>query len=113
VTAQNRTGDLPFSSSIGTDIEHVDVASGNLIVTTPLVSRKGRGMDFSAALRYNAHFWTAAARVDIFGNNIEEWKIEQRDSIALGWQENKPGVTFATRQVPCNGGTATYHTNFI
>src|SRR5258708_11248768 len=53
VTVQNRSGDLPFSSSIGTDVEHVDVASGNLIVHIPFTSVKGRGMDFNFVLNYD------------------------------------------------------------
>ena len=30
ITNQNRIGDLPYSTSIGTEIEHVDMATGAL-----------------------------------------------------------------------------------
>src|SRR5262249_51253736 len=62
VTVQNRSGDLPFSTSIGTDIEHVDVSSGNLIIHIPLTTVKGRGMDFNFGLNYDARFWVVGAR---------------------------------------------------
>src|SRR5437667_11968325 len=62
ITVQNRSGDLPFSSSIGTDIEHVDVASGNLIIHIPFTSVKGRGMDFNFGLNYDARYWIAGTR---------------------------------------------------
>jgi hypothetical protein len=60
VTVQNRSGDLPFSSSIGIDIEHVDVGSGNLILHIPLAPVKGRGMDFNFGLNYDARYWITA-----------------------------------------------------
>src|SRR6266850_4483988 len=56
VTNQNRSGDLPFSMSVGTDIERVDPSSGNLIVTLPIASIPGRGMEFNFGLRYDARF---------------------------------------------------------
>ena len=63
VNNQNRTGDLPFSTSVGTDIERVDIAIGNLIVRIPLVSIPGRGMEFNFFFRYDAMYWTAAKRL--------------------------------------------------
>src|SRR5258708_6748318 len=57
VDNQNRTGDLPFSTSVGTDIEHIDVGSGSLIVTIPIVSLPGRQMPFNFALRWEGMFW--------------------------------------------------------
>ncbi len=42
VTVQNRTGDLPFSQTVGTGAEHVDIGSGNLIVDIPIISTPGR-----------------------------------------------------------------------
>src|SRR5947209_15005847 len=62
VTVQNRTGDLPFSQTVGTGVEHVDIGSGNLIVDFPIISLPGRHMPFNYGLRYNALFWTVATR---------------------------------------------------
>ena len=47
VTVQNRTGDLPFSQTVGTGTEHVDIGSGNLIVDVPIISLPGRHMPFN------------------------------------------------------------------
>jgi len=56
VTVQNRTGDLPFSQTVGTGVEHVDIGSGNLIVDFPIISLPGRHMPFNYGLHYNALF---------------------------------------------------------
>src|ERR1700730_10806211 len=82
VNIQNRTGDLPFSSQIGSAIEHVDLSSGALNVRIPISSIKGRGRDFSYYFRYNGRFLVVSRRVDIFGNPVQEWTIESRNYLA-------------------------------
>src|ERR1700692_4066652 len=62
VTNQNRSGDLPFSTSIGTGAEQVDVASGTLKIRIPIISIKGRGLDYKFMLRYDTAFWATATR---------------------------------------------------
>src|SRR5437868_10792945 len=62
VTDQNRSGDLPFSSSVGTDAEHVVIAGGNLVVNIPMLSVPGRGMPFNFGLWYDNRFLTVAMR---------------------------------------------------
>jgi len=37
VSNQNRSGDLPFSPSVGTEVESVDTATGHLSVRVPFV----------------------------------------------------------------------------
>ena len=120
VNNQNRTGDLPFSTSVGTDIEHVDMASGNLILNIPVISLKGRGMDFNFQFRYGALYWIAAKRVNIWGDYVQEWKIEDRKYLpyavggGLGWERNTARTTFGTQRVTCPlGGTTTWTTNWI
>ena len=93
VTNQNRTGDLPFSTSVGTDVEHVEVGSGTLIVRIPIASAKGRGgLDFDFLLRYDAHFFVTAQRVYITGQPYLVWNIENRawfpDLYGAGWETN-------------------------
>jgi hypothetical protein len=108
VTTQNRTGDLPFSTAIGTDIEHVDLASGSLIVSIPILDTKGRGMDEHLSLNYNALFWVGAPRVDNQGNPYHIFKLEKRNGSLspLGWELSLPAVTFLTRHIQCTSGVS-------
>src|SRR5438445_4492006 len=104
VTNQNRSGDLPFSTSIGTDIERVDVSSGNLIVTNPIASIPGRGMSFNFPLRYDARFWVTATRTDGNGHPYQIWNVSQdpwlgSGSAGLGWTTNQPSITQANMTV--------------
>jgi hypothetical protein len=95
VTNQNRTGPLPFSSTIGTDIESVDASSGNLIVRIPITGVQGRGVDFKLALRYDALFW-AVGTYSNGGGTSQIWKVERRNWLplsGLGWELNIPRVT--------------------
>ena len=110
VTVQNRIGDLPFSSSIGSGIEHVDLASGNLNIEIPLISRPGRGLDANVSLRYNSKFLVVAQRVDNFtppeGEIAEPvlreyWKKELRPEMALGWTFNAPAATKGVAKFKC------------
>jgi hypothetical protein len=78
VTVQNRTGDLPFSQTVGTGAEHVDIGSGNLIVDFPIISLPGRDMPFNYGLRYNALFWTVATRTQVNGQQTHSWSVERR-----------------------------------
>src|SRR5436190_9543780 len=115
VNAQNRTGDLPFSATIGSDIEHVDLASGNLVVKIPIVSSAGRGMDFEFGLVYNAMLWATAPRIDATGQQRLEWNVEHRTAgIALGWSETRPSISGVTQSFPCTANTqGSYFTSFI
>src|SRR5437016_1505612 len=99
VTTQNRTGNLPFSTTIGSDIEHVDLATGNLIVKIPFVSLPGRGLGFDFGLTYNALYFVPASRIDVSGVPRLDWKVEYRgpSSVALGWNETRADVTSVTR----------------
>jgi hypothetical protein len=106
VTIQNRTGDLPFSTSIGTDVEHIDVASGNLVVNIPIASVPGRGMGVDVRLRYNRLFWIVGTRFDAYGSPYNIWQLEKRYGIALGWNENRAKATHTSRQVLCDGGAS-------
>ncbi len=92
VTVQNRSGDLPFSSSVGTDVEHVDVVSGNLTVNIPISHVPGRGMDYTVSLHYDARWLMAAQR-----GSFKVWNAERRLYVpdnGFGWQTNQPYVTY-------------------
>jgi hypothetical protein len=113
VTAQNRVGDLPFSTTIGTDIESVDVASGNLSVKIPILSLPGRGMPLQFFLRFNSKILVAANRADSMSNPFQIWNVEANS----GWQTSSIFHTFAFQQVQCipqlGGGKSSYDTNQI
>jgi RHS repeat-associated protein len=118
VTVQNRSGDLPFSASIGTELEHVDVASGNLIVHIPFTSVKGRGMDFDFGLNYDARYWIAGTRQ--FANQQPEqiWNIGLGNYLpdatsGLGWQPNQGHLTWTNLESSCtlSGQISQYFTD--
>ena len=100
ISIQNRTGDLPFSQTIGTGIEHVDIGTGNLRLDIPIVSLPGRGMPFNFGLRYNALFWMPGFR-ESGGGELQAWVTENRQSLALGWATNQPFVTWAINSEVC------------
>src|SRR6267154_348455 len=98
VTSQNRSGELPFSTRIGTDVEHADVSSGNLTVTIAITSLRGRGQNFSFSLRYDARILVAGVRLDPnTGRNYLIWNLEGGP-----WGINAPSVTSGTHQIVCN-----------
>src|SRR5690349_6735190 len=90
VTPQNRTGELPFSTTIGSEVERVDVLTGNLMLNIPFDTKPGRGMNSSVGLYYNSLAWRSAPRVDGGGTPIFVWTPEQTDGIAFGWNETRP-----------------------
>src|SRR5882672_9033312 len=102
VNDQNRSGDLPFSTSVGTDIESVDVATGHLSVRIPFLSLPGRGMNYRLGLRYESGFWATALR----GTSPPQylWKIEKRPYVVtngLAWSITQPYLTHTTYREFC------------
>jgi hypothetical protein len=107
VTVQNRSGDLPFSSSIGTDIEHVDVSSGNLIVHIPFTSVKGRGSSFDFGLNYDARYWVTGTRKLPGQGPSQIWNISIGNyfpdaTSGLGWQPTQSRLTWTNSKVSCS-----------
>jgi hypothetical protein len=97
VTNQNRTGSLPFSTSIGMDIEQVDFGSGNLILHVPIAMVKGRGMDFNFVLNYDALGLVVGTRSSSTGP-YQLWNIEDEGWLVtsgFGWRTNAPRTTSA------------------
>jgi RHS repeat-associated protein len=102
VNDQNRSGDLPFSASIGNDVERVDIATGHLSISIPFVSLPGRRTNYDLGIRYESGFWSAAAR------NVQTlqylWKIEKRPYVTtngLGWSITQPYLTHTTYREFC------------
>src|SRR5712692_918005 len=122
VTVQNRTGDLPFSTSVGTDVEHVDVASGNLLVMIPFASVPGRGLNYSFGMRYDARFLVAGTRVITQnGQPYQIWNVENQiwfpDNTGLGWMVPQARTTWGTVKISCNtpnpNDQTTYRVDYI
>jgi RHS repeat-associated protein len=93
VTDQNRTGDLPYSTVIGTETEHVVVTSGDLTVNIPIAHVKGRaGLDFDFGLRYDGRIYAVSG---VVGSNAT-WRFENHNYVpAAGiWQTNQPTLSF-------------------
>ena len=110
VTNQNRAGNLPYTSSIGTDVESVDVVSGNLKIRIPIVSLKGRGLDWDFVLRYDTGFFIAGTRYQPNLGNYEIWNAESRFYLSpnqvtpgLGWEANIPYFTSTRNKWQCTG----------
>src|SRR5215471_17435067 len=95
VTEQNRSGDLPFSGFVGTDVERVQIANGNLVVNIPVESVPGRaGTGFKFGVWYDNRFWTAATRSG-GGVSFQVWNMEKRFYLAV--QNSQHGLWSATQ----------------
>lgn len=110
VTDQNRSGDLPFSGVIGSDIEHVVVTTGNLVVNIPIADLPGRGGRFHFALRYDGRYLVTALR----GNNYI-WNISRANYLPSNglWQTNVPLMTYTTYTLSTCGGMVSGRINGV
>jgi YD repeat-containing protein len=119
-TDQNRSGSLPFSSSVGTSIEHVDLASGALQLHIPLLSVSAHGVTSALYLNYASNLVDQIKAFDSFGNPIFKLGAAMRN----GWQLNaSPSTTssvgIALIKVTCSTSTPnnprfeSYHVNTI
>jgi RHS repeat-associated protein len=108
VTDQNRSGDLPFSGVIGSDIEHVVVTTGDLVVNIPIADLPGRGGRFHFALRYDGRYLVTALR----GSNYI-WNISRANYLPSNglWQTNVPLMTYTTYSLKSCGPNITGNIN--
>jgi hypothetical protein len=104
VTPQNRAGDLPFSSVVGTGIEHVEATTGNLVIDIPILDLPGRGMNYSFHVKWDARFWVAATRGG--SQPFEMWNIEERGYLPQFnnglWSTNMPRISYVSYTKICN-----------
>ena len=108
VTVQNRSGDLPFSSSVGSGVEHVDLMSGNLTVDIPISQVPGRGLDYNFNLLYDARWLVVATRGGPT-NTLQLWNVERRLYVpdnGFGWQTNQPSLTYVSHVGDVNSDSA-------
>jgi YD repeat-containing protein len=104
ITPSNNSGDLPYSTQVGSDTEHVELSNGNLIINIPFVSLPGRKMTFDFGIRYDASFWTPTQLSDFL-----VWNPEQRNWLTpatLGWTTNQPYLTYVSGTTLCQNITA-------
>ena len=107
VTDQNRTGPLPFSSTIQGPVDSVDLGSGGLTVNIPLARVKGRGMDYNLVLRYSSLFW-AMNQYTLNNNNYASWGTSAGNWLpghVVGWEPNQPYVTWLSTKWSCLNGS--------
>jgi YD repeat-containing protein len=97
ITDQNRSGPLPYASSIGSSIESVNMSNGNLSVRIPLVNIKSRGINYALTLMYDGNFWTP---MSIPTSNGELWANENRLYIPglVGWSLNQPFLEYSASE---------------
>jgi RHS repeat-associated protein len=114
ITDQNRTGDVPFSAQVGTDIETVDLATGALHVRIPILQVKGRGLDYDFHLYYDSNFYVLASRVDTMGGTYHQWSIDHAAThLAAGWAENTPYWSVTSATFACKLSKQTYYMNHM
>lgn len=98
ITDSNRMGNLPFSTSVGTTVEHVDLASGALQVSIPLFSTPGRGLSTGMVLYYTSNIYNVATFYDGEGDiTTQQWAAQ----VGSGWSDNSPASTTSDIQVTC------------
>ncbi|MGD0446173.1 MAG: hypothetical protein ABSA39_19745 [Edaphobacter sp.] len=103
ITPQNSTGDLPYSTSVGSDTERVEFATGNLLVNIPIVSVPGRKLSFNFGLQYDARYWTIG-QVSTGNTLFSYWKPELRNWItsnSIGWITTEGFLTFGSSPIAC------------
>lgn len=104
ISPTNTTGDLPYSVQVGTPAEHVELATGNLIITIPFLNLPGRHLGFDYGIRYDAAFWLLTQ----FGS-ATRWNPEQRAWLTpdvIGWSSTQPYYTVTTGEMFCTGAGA-------
>jgi len=98
VTDQNRSGDLPFSTSLGSHVEHVVLATGDLVVNIPIADMPGRQGRFHFSLRFDSRFWLSPERGAQYIWNIERGNYVPSNGL---WQSSVPLMTYATYTNKC------------
>lgn len=92
VTDANATGNKPFGTYAGSDIDNIDLNNGAVNIQIPLFSKKGRGLDFAIAVTYSSKIWVVGTKSTADGP-IDVWKNEIRRGGAYGWAGGSPILT--------------------
>ena len=92
IDANNATGVQAYNLYSGTR-ENINLATGNLNLTIPLVSVPGRaGNTLDVAIEYDSKIWQFTPYIDGNGDLAERWGVENRSAGVgqLGWRLNVP-----------------------
>src|SRR5437870_3979446 len=83
----NRSTGAPGSIYHGSDIDNVNLSSGNLRITIPLLHFPGRGLDTDIVLTYNSKIWKTATFTDVTGftRATATIDLDTNTSPATGW----------------------------
>jgi hypothetical protein len=101
----NTAGDLPYSASIGTSIEHVQLASGSVEVRLPFIGIPGRGMSFNYGIRYDSDFWSQYPDGTSFASRWQPAQKNWLQPTVVGWTSTEPYVTWQETPVYCTSET--------
>src|SRR5262249_39579947 len=123
VNVNSSTG-APGTVYHGSSIDDVNLSSGNLRITIPLLHMPGRGIDTDIMLTYNSKIWDTTTRTIPNGNDtVVHTAAVGADSSKLpsaGWFVGFPrtaglGKRWQTCVVPINGGCAAwyFYQNFV
>ena len=69
VTDSNDTGLPTYGSFISSQVDMVNLGTGGLSIRVPIVSRKGRGIDYLYVETYESKLWTMVPTVTQLGTN--------------------------------------------
>jgi RHS repeat-associated protein len=81
---------VPSTVTHGTEVEHIDLMSGAVIINIPLLHLKGRGLDTDIVATYNSKLWSSRYNEDPYNG----WQVfedfGQGSSMGNGWSVGIP-----------------------
>ncbi len=90
VTDSNDTGLPTYGSFISSQVDMVNLGTGGLSIRVPIVSRKGRGIDYLYVETYESKLWTMVPTVTQLGTNYP--------ITTLNWvPDQSPGANWTAR----------------
>jgi len=96
--------DVPSSVGHGTDLEHVDLMSGAVVVRIPLLHLKGRGIDTDIVASYTSKLWSSRAYQDPYSGYWFFNEDYATGTAGSAWSIGVPGmIAGGTGGQPTNG----------
>src|SRR5712692_1426789 len=106
VTDMNASGPRVFGTTMGGDIDFIDVATGGVNLKIPLLARRGRGLDFNLNITYSSRFWNVTGKyIRMLDDTLDVWTWEQERGVLggpTGWSIGTPWLTALTRPFHCS-----------
>ncbi|HEY4839213.1 MAG TPA: hypothetical protein VIH72_11430, partial [Candidatus Acidoferrales bacterium] len=109
VTNSDDTGFPSYGAFVSSSIDTVNLFNQNLMLHIPLLSRKGRGIDYNAFMMYQSKFWTVTTfEVPIAGTGLyDSYYVWQPGNAGPGMtlvDQSYGGVSYTEQQynlAPC------------